>query len=303
MTLVELGVNGIGHVGIDLECTTMEQENFVKLAQSGFYDGCPIFRIEKGYLAQSGDPTGTGKSGTQSYFDLTEQAPSTNISITKRLACKRGSVGLLKGTKSGRVGSQFFIMLSDKYPEMAKKHGVIGMISDEQFLSKLESIPCDFNGKPLSKVQISVKVTNSPFTNIADLRRAKEPKPEDNKLKQSEKRELSEVERQVVEKAYASNVPIDLGKSMNTCSLWIGNLNPQSHPRELQELLESRLDCKIVKFTHKQFFAFVEFENLEACDRAYERLKRVVIDDFKVKVDYHFPDLPSNKKPRQNSNK
>lgn len=269
---------------------SIEQENFVKLAQSGFYDNCPIFRIERGFLALSGDPTGTGKSGSQSYFDLSNQPPITSKNqVLQKVKVTRGSLGLLRGSKSGKVGSQFFIMLSDAYPEMAKKHAIIGHTDTN--LEKLEQVRCNFEGRPLTEIIIkSASILNSPFLNVISLRRERVvPLPSNNK------RELTEVERQVIERAYEAQLPIDLDATLSTCTLYIGNLNPKSDARELQCLLESKLECKLKKYTNKHNYAFIEFSSLEECDRAFKRLKDVVIDDFKIKVDYHFPNLPINK--------
>ncbi|HEX9738763.1 MAG TPA: peptidylprolyl isomerase, partial [Candidatus Limnocylindria bacterium] len=38
-------------------------ENFVNLARAGFYDGTTFHRVIRGFMAQGGDPTGTGSGG------------------------------------------------------------------------------------------------------------------------------------------------------------------------------------------------------------------------------------------------
>ena len=43
--------------------------NFVYLAQEGFYDGLTFHRVIKGFVAQSGDPTGTGTGGPGYVFE------------------------------------------------------------------------------------------------------------------------------------------------------------------------------------------------------------------------------------------
>lgn len=39
-------------------------ENFITLAERGYYDGVIFHRVIKGFMIQGGDPTGTGKGGT-----------------------------------------------------------------------------------------------------------------------------------------------------------------------------------------------------------------------------------------------
>lgn len=41
--------------------------NFVQLCLEGYYDKTPFFRIDKGFMAQAGDPSGTGRGGESVY--------------------------------------------------------------------------------------------------------------------------------------------------------------------------------------------------------------------------------------------
>ena len=46
---------------------TQAVRNFVQLCLEGYYDNTPFFRIDKGFMAQAGDPTGTGLGGESVY--------------------------------------------------------------------------------------------------------------------------------------------------------------------------------------------------------------------------------------------
>ena len=54
-----------GNIIIELypECAPVTVENFVKLVESGFYDGITFHRYVKGFVIQGGDPDGTGTGG------------------------------------------------------------------------------------------------------------------------------------------------------------------------------------------------------------------------------------------------
>ena len=54
-----------GDIGVELYADRAPRtvENFVNLARAGFYDGTTFHRVIGGFMAQGGDPTGTGTGG------------------------------------------------------------------------------------------------------------------------------------------------------------------------------------------------------------------------------------------------
>ncbi|MBI4731830.1 MAG: peptidylprolyl isomerase [Chloroflexi bacterium] len=74
--------------------------NFVFLAQAGWYDNIPFHRVEAGFVAQSGDPSGTGY-GNPGYYFTTEAAQG--------LAFDRAGLAAMSNTGTDTNGSQFFI--------------------------------------------------------------------------------------------------------------------------------------------------------------------------------------------------
>ena len=73
-----------------------------KLARQGFYDGTPFHRVIEGFMAQGGDPTGTGMGGSK-LPDL--KAEFTNTPFV------RGVIGAARSDDPNSANSQFFIML------------------------------------------------------------------------------------------------------------------------------------------------------------------------------------------------
>jgi peptidylprolyl isomerase len=74
------------------------------LAKKGFYDGIVFHRVIDGFMAQTGDPTGTGAGGS----DL----PDLKAEFSKA-EFKRGAVGMARSSSPDSANSQFFIMLAD----------------------------------------------------------------------------------------------------------------------------------------------------------------------------------------------
>ena len=85
-------------------------QNFVTLAQKGFYDNLIFHRVIKGFMIQGGDPTGTGRGGPGYTFadELDPNTPSYKAGYV------RGVVAMANSGPNTN-GSQFFIMHAD-YP-------------------------------------------------------------------------------------------------------------------------------------------------------------------------------------------
>ena len=94
--------------------------NFVFLAREGFYDNTTFHRVMHNFMAQGGDPTGTG-TGDPGYKFADERGA---------LALKHDRAGILSMANAGSNtnGSQFFITYGPT-PHLNGKHGVFGVIT------------------------------------------------------------------------------------------------------------------------------------------------------------------------------
>jgi cyclophilin family peptidyl-prolyl cis-trans isomerase len=75
-----------------------------ELARKGFYDGTPFHRVIDGFMAQGGDPTGTGTGGSD-LPDLNAEFTNTNFG--------RGVIGAARTNDPNSANSQFFICFQD----------------------------------------------------------------------------------------------------------------------------------------------------------------------------------------------
>ena len=79
-------------------------ERVKQLARQGFYDGTPFHRVIEGFMAQGGDPSGTGSGGS----DL----PNLPAEFTRSAQFQRGTVGAARTGDPNSANSQFFIMFA-----------------------------------------------------------------------------------------------------------------------------------------------------------------------------------------------
>ncbi len=94
-------------------------ERIKRLAREKFYDNVPFHRVIAGFMAQTGDPTGTGTGGSK-YPDL--PAEFSSVPYT------RGVVGMARTQNPNSANSQFFIMFGDA-PSLNGKYSVVGQVA------------------------------------------------------------------------------------------------------------------------------------------------------------------------------
>lgn len=85
-------------------------ENFVELANDGFYDGVGFHRIVEGFMAQGGDPDGTGMGGSGSNI---KGEFAANGFTQNTLSHKRGVISMARSQDYDSASSQFFICYDD----------------------------------------------------------------------------------------------------------------------------------------------------------------------------------------------
>ena len=98
-----------GDVELELfaDIAPLHVNNFIFLARQGFYDGLTFHRVIHGFVAQGGDPTGSGLANAG--YILSDENVGENAS-----ALTLGSAGIISMARSanGASSSQFFITLS-----------------------------------------------------------------------------------------------------------------------------------------------------------------------------------------------
>ena len=110
-----------GEIVVDLFAgqAPMTVENFVNLARSGFYNGTTFHRVIPGFMAQGGDPTGTGRGG-----------PGYQFSDEFHPELRHSGPGVLSMANAGpnTNGSQFFITYAAT-PHLDDRHSVFGQVT------------------------------------------------------------------------------------------------------------------------------------------------------------------------------
>lgn len=124
-------------------------QNFVTLAEKGFYDGIIFHRVIPDFMIQTGDPTGTGTGGPGYQF-ADEFSPEL----------RHDKPGVLSMANSGpnTNGSQFFIIEAPT-PWLDNRHSVFGRVTEGlEVVKQIARVPKGAGDKPLTPVKM-VKVT------------------------------------------------------------------------------------------------------------------------------------------------
>lgn len=140
--------------------------NFIALANSGFYDEVIFHRIIKGFMIQGGDPAGVGTGGP-GYSIKGEFA--MNGFRQNDIKHERGVLSMARAMSPNSAGSQFFIMHANA-SHLDGQYAAFGKVVDGmEVVDEIASVKTDWNDKPkMPQVMKCVRV---------DTRGAEYPKP------------------------------------------------------------------------------------------------------------------------------
>jgi len=151
-------------------------ENFENLVKKGFYDGLTFHRVVDDFMAQGGDPEGTGMGGS----DKTIKGEFSQNGVDNPLSHQRGVVSMARSMDPDSASSQFFICYTDcsfldgqyaafgnvtegmelvddflKVPRSEGSDGAISSPNSPIVMEKVEMIEPDESGSPRVKITMN----------------------------------------------------------------------------------------------------------------------------------------------------
>ncbi|XP_035218384.1 peptidyl-prolyl cis-trans isomerase sig-7-like [Stegodyphus dumicola] len=307
----------IGDITVDLYLKERPNTclNFLKLCKVKYYNLCVFHKVERNFIAQTGDPTATGRDGESIFCRLYgEQAKYFDAELKPRL--KHEKIGTLSMVNNGNNmnGSQFFLTLGENLTYLDEVHTVFGEVAEGfETLLKINEAICDPNNRPYQDIRIThTVVLHDPYDDPKGLEipdASPEPTREqlesnyigaDEEIDDTKGKSMEEIEEKIKESEAKARATIlemvgdipdaDVKPPENV--LFVCKLNPVTTSEDL-EIIFSRFgpikSCEVIKDKktgESLQYAFIEFENEEDCENAYFKMDNVLIDDRRIHVDF-----------------
>lgn len=152
---------------IDIELWPKEAplacRNFVQLCLEGYYDNCLFHRIIKDFMAQTGDPTGTGKGGESIWGKPFKDEIHGRIKFNHR-----GQVAMANENRPNTNSSQFFLTFG-ACEWLNRKHTIFGKVTGNTVynLMRMNEVEVGDNDRPVDPIRIvKIEVLWNPFEDI-----------------------------------------------------------------------------------------------------------------------------------------
>jgi|TARA_B100001750_G_scaffold12663_1_gene9120 peptidyl-prolyl cis-trans isomerase B (cyclophilin B) len=144
----------LGNIEIKLlpELAPEHVRNFVKLAQSKFYDGTLFHRVIPGFMIQGGDPN-TKDTNLKSQWGMGGPGYNIKAEFNSR-SHLRGIISMARSQDPDSAGSQFFIVTSDS-TFLDREYTVFGEVTDGMDVAdKIVKLPRDGNDCPQQEAKV-----------------------------------------------------------------------------------------------------------------------------------------------------
>jgi peptidylprolyl isomerase len=141
-------------------------ERVKQLTREGFYDGIVFHRVIPGFMAQTGDPTGTGTGGSN-YPDLPAEFSNT-------ATFERGSVGAARSSDPNSANSQFFIDFAPA-PFLNGQYTIWGQVIDGMdAVDKIKPGEPPANPDKIVKMQVAADADDASKTAATNVLQAQQ---------------------------------------------------------------------------------------------------------------------------------
>lgn len=162
-----------GALNVELHCDIAPRtcENFLALAEMGYYTGTVFHRSIRNFMVQGGDPTGTGKGGTSIY------GPTFQDEMDNRLVHDGRFVMGMANSGKNTNASQFYILYKSAR-HLDFKHTVFGrVVGGFETLTAIENVKTDAEDRPLQAIKITgLSIYQNPYREMMAEEEQKEAK-------------------------------------------------------------------------------------------------------------------------------
>ena len=307
-----------GTMTIDLFCESCPKTclNFLKLCKIKYYNNCLFFNVQQNFIAQTGDPTGTGKGGTSIFGKI--EGPEKRFfgdEIDRKLKHTKMGTVAMANKKENMNGSQFYMTLRDNISFLDKKHTIFGQVVEGlDVLEKINDSFCNEKFRPYVDIRILhtiilddpfddpkglVVPDHSPERTVPEEEVVPRGLTKDDLKDKNQGKSLEELEKEKKRLEAQSNAVIlemlgdlpdaDVKPPENV--LFVCQLNPITEDEDLKMIFFrfGVKSCEIIRdhtTGNSLGYAFIEFETEQGAVDAYYKMNNVLIDDRRIKVDF-----------------
>ncbi len=150
LATIEMENGGVIKIELDPENAPNTVNNYIALANDGFYDGLTFHRVIPGFMVQGGCPQGSGTGGPG--YGIKGEFSANGVK--NKLSHKRGVLSMARSQANDSAGCQFFITVKTA-AHLNGQYAAFGTVTEGMdVVDELVNVPRDYQDKPLDAQQI-----------------------------------------------------------------------------------------------------------------------------------------------------
>lgn len=204
-------------------------QRITSLTKDGFYDKLKFHRVISGFMAQTGDPTDTGRGGSR-YGKVHSEFNDEHHT--------RGTLSMARASDPNSANSQFFIVTGKFFPELDGQYSVFGrVIEGMEYVDKIKNGDVSKNGI-VENPDIMIKVVTGDMLNDKSISKIKKEIEIIQKMQEEKKKEDPNFQNKSILEILLETKDIDIENDMKEDSKQESNNTLE----ENKEILDKNID-------------------------------------------------------------